>query len=349
MTRETKIGLLVGLAFIIVIGILLSDHINTNADPVRASLTQVYGNAEDSVNAPNARQRGNTDVLVPPQPVVPQNRIVTQGEASEPRQNPSTPIVIGPGTDPSRIQLPPRTPVVQDPPAGGEQNGFAQNNAQNGSEQNQVAVGPPNNPPADKALANLAHQNGEEIVNTGGGRDAVSKGPVVLKPQPQPAATAGGRQIVAEENDTVSKFASKYMGANTKANREAIIKANPTVGPDGSKVFAGRTYVIPGAAPVAQAPATPAPAAQPPAAPVAQQPKPPVAQPAPQPAPAAATYTMYTVQEGETLWKIASEHRGSGARYTEIEKLNQDVLKGSAQVRPNMRIKLPAKAVASND
>ena len=33
MTRETKIGLLVGLAFIIVIGILLSDHIGSTTEP----------------------------------------------------------------------------------------------------------------------------------------------------------------------------------------------------------------------------------------------------------------------------------------------------------------------------
>ena len=32
MTRETKIGLLVGLAFIIVIGILLSDHLTTRGE-----------------------------------------------------------------------------------------------------------------------------------------------------------------------------------------------------------------------------------------------------------------------------------------------------------------------------
>ena len=33
MTRETKIGLLVGLAFIIVIGILLSDHLTSSTEP----------------------------------------------------------------------------------------------------------------------------------------------------------------------------------------------------------------------------------------------------------------------------------------------------------------------------
>ena len=38
MTRETKIGLLVGLAFIIVIGILLSDHLTRSTEPPQATL-----------------------------------------------------------------------------------------------------------------------------------------------------------------------------------------------------------------------------------------------------------------------------------------------------------------------
>src|SRR5438477_1485128 len=40
MTRETKIGLLVGLAFIIVIGILLSDHLGST-EPPQAQLAGV--------------------------------------------------------------------------------------------------------------------------------------------------------------------------------------------------------------------------------------------------------------------------------------------------------------------
>ncbi len=38
MTRETKIGMLVGLAFIIVIGILLSDHMTSTTEPPKAAL-----------------------------------------------------------------------------------------------------------------------------------------------------------------------------------------------------------------------------------------------------------------------------------------------------------------------
>ena len=52
MTRETKIGLLVGLAFIIVIGILLSDHLTSATEPQQAQLAQVAGNVRNGVAVP---------------------------------------------------------------------------------------------------------------------------------------------------------------------------------------------------------------------------------------------------------------------------------------------------------
>ena len=158
------------------------------------------------------------------------------------------------------------------------------------------------------------------------------------------------RQVKAEEGDTVTKLAIKYMGGNSKANREAIIRANPNMGPDGHKLFAGQTYLIP--APVA---GTATPASAGPVVVSSEQPLQPA--PAPKPAPRASPaqeevppgVTMYTVKENDSLWKIAAEQLGSGARCTEIRDLNLDVLKGSDAVRPGMRIKLPPKAVASSN
>src|SRR5438094_142401 len=56
MTRETKIGLLVGLAFIIVIGILLSDHLTQTNEPQQAQLAQVAGNVRTGVAVPGGAQ-----------------------------------------------------------------------------------------------------------------------------------------------------------------------------------------------------------------------------------------------------------------------------------------------------
>src|SRR5689334_784013 len=54
MTRETKIGLLVGLAFIIVVGILLEDHFAGTVEPRPAPLQVVTKNVRDSYGDPAA-------------------------------------------------------------------------------------------------------------------------------------------------------------------------------------------------------------------------------------------------------------------------------------------------------
>jgi len=106
-------------------------------------------------------------------------------------------------------------------------------------------------------------------------------------------------------------------------------------------VFAGRTYEIP----TADASAAPKAAAPAPQQPVADEPRPVVVQnPAPVATPPGVTW--YTVKENDNLWKIAAEQLGSGTRWTEIKELN--ALK-SDDVRVNMRLKLPAKTVATSN
>lgn len=345
MTRETKIGLLVGLAFIIVIGILLSDHINSSSDPAPAAIASVYGDVKASVGAPDARNQGSVTVVTPPQPIIPSNPVPTMRDPLPPQNNGSSVISIGPGGDVSQLRRPaitaqqPPESIQVFPPSG-----------------NELASNEPPAPPQpttpntgiSSPLRSFAQKNGEDLVPVG-------TGPVQLPTSPQPGNVAsapktaaplppGVKQIKAEEGDTVTKLAAKYMGANTKANREAIIKANPNMGPDGRKLFAGQTYLIPApdvvpAGPVAIAPPQPAPRPAPAPKPTA----------APAPAPLPAGVTMYTVQDNDSLWKIAAEQLGSGTRWTEIRDLNADVLKGGEQVHANMRLKLPPKSVASTN
>ena len=55
----------------------------------------------------------------------------------------------------------------------------------------------------------------------------------------------------------------------------------------------------------------------------------------------------HTVKRGETLWSIAEHHLGSGSRYPEILKLNNELLRGKAQfLRPGWVLTLPAAARA---
>ncbi|HWB54214.1 MAG TPA: hypothetical protein VG722_08475, partial [Tepidisphaeraceae bacterium] len=83
MTKETKIGLLVGMAFIIVVGILLSDHVADSTRPPQAVLSNVGSNVRDSVAIP---QPAPTPVVLAA-PAGPTTPVPTQEEL---RQQPQS-------------------------------------------------------------------------------------------------------------------------------------------------------------------------------------------------------------------------------------------------------------------
>ena len=52
-------------------------------------------------------------------------------------------------------------------------------------------------------------------------------------------------------------------------------------------------------------------------------------------------YTYYEVKSGDSLWKIAESKLGNGVRFNEIVKLNGKLLKDKDNVFPGMKIKIP--------
>ena len=83
MTRETKIGLLVGLAFIIVIGILLSDHLTSSTEPIQAALGGAGNSAREALGSPGANSASAPITVVTPV-VTPQQPVATQAEVTTP-------------------------------------------------------------------------------------------------------------------------------------------------------------------------------------------------------------------------------------------------------------------------
>ena len=144
MTRETKIGMLVGLAFIIVIGILLSDHFRGTMEPSAANLDRAGATVRQTVNAPGS------NTTLPPVAVAPVE-IDPRAAVQTPRDiDPlPSPVVAMPVT-----QLPPTAPG-QLPPSALQ----------------------PNDP-----LASVARQNGEEIVPADGGQAAATSKSYVAQP-----------------------------------------------------------------------------------------------------------------------------------------------------------------------
>jgi nucleoid-associated protein YgaU len=144
------------------------------------------------------------------------------------------------------------------------------------------------------------------------------------------ASSAAGKSYKVESGDSVSKLASRFLGGNTPANRDAIVKANPSLQGDPNKLIIGRTYIIPTAsAPAATNTAAPAPIA----------------------AVKASTGTageyIYTVKSGDSLSRIAVEQLGSASTIAAIKELNRDVLKNENTITVNMKLRLPAKPLAS--
>jgi nucleoid-associated protein YgaU len=95
MTRETKIGLLVGLAFIIVIGILLSDHFHGTTESQPATLDRAGSSARQAVNVPGSNLP-NPVVSVVPDEVSPHGPVQTQRDI----QPSPSPVVLAPPTTP---------------------------------------------------------------------------------------------------------------------------------------------------------------------------------------------------------------------------------------------------------
>jgi len=52
---------------------------------------------------------------------------------------------------------------------------------------------------------------------------------------------------------------------------------------------------------------------------------------------------QYVVREGDSLWQIAAKQLGDGSRYTEISKLNADVLEDEDSLTVGMRLRLPVR------
>jgi len=52
---------------------------------------------------------------------------------------------------------------------------------------------------------------------------------------------------------------------------------------------------------------------------------------------------FYVVREDDTLWRIAAEQLGSGYRYTEIARINADVLEDQDNLPVGLRLKLPSQ------
>jgi LysM repeat protein len=216
MTRETKIGLLVGLAFIIVVGILLSDNMNAAREPAPAPLQIAGSSIRSGLGQPvSDADPAGAGPQTAPATAVPQQPVPTQEEVA-PR--------------------PPAVAAVIPPPAAGDANSTAAST------------------PATDSIVAAAQQSGEELVDSNGqpitpplDLTAGTAGAVAAATNARPI-TLAARSYKAQPGDTLSRIALKLLGSGNKANRAAIVALNVSLKSDPNKIIVGHTYAIPAAA-----------------------------------------------------------------------------------------------------
>ena len=60
------------------------------------------------------------------------------------------------------------------------------------------------------------------------------------------------------------------------------------------------------------------------------------------PAPTPTPTRFYVIQKGDTVWKIAANTLGKGARYTEIFEANREVILDPDKIYPGQKIRIPS-------
>jgi len=155
--------------------------------------------------------------------------------------------------------------------------------------------------------------------------------------EPTPEATVGPSQVLRQNGFDPSGLDFGFGGdgtvtvTGTVASESERQKVAELVGAiDGVKGVEDRMNVAPPSAPKV------APAPQPEAS-SAPDPRP----AAEKPAASDAGQGTYTVQPGDSLWKIAEAHYGDGSQYMKIFEANQPLLEDPDKIYPGQELVIP--------
>jgi nucleoid-associated protein YgaU len=314
MTRETKLGLLVGLAFAIVLGILISDHLSSTNEPLGAPLQAAGDTLRSGLGQPAGDEVA--PMLRAPASITPAQPVVLNEDLNH---RPTQP--------PVQVDAPHGSAITPSGPVDHRTDRFTDQpiGPTDQTAENPGRGGQPINPSGDtvaERLRQAAMRQGEAIVPVNDPHTVA----VSTDPKPPVAPKGFPRTYQAQSGDSLGLIARKMYGSGCRANRDAIIAANPALADNRDLIVAGRTYIIP---------------------PPGTAPTPPSDQTAPQMAAqtlSADKSIIYVVQPHDTLWSIALQEVGNAGAVAAIEELNKDLLNGSDRVRPNMKLKLPKKA-----
>ncbi|HUB27540.1 MAG TPA: LysM peptidoglycan-binding domain-containing protein [Tepidisphaeraceae bacterium] len=269
MTKETKIGLLVGLAFLIVIGILLSDHFHGMEEPPPATLNGAGANVRQAVIAPGANQPMPPAIVMPDQTAPP--AVVQTTRDIEPQPSP---VIVGNLPTQSQSTLPASDPLQQAARQQGQELVMADNTPQSAAAASRgmykAVAGDSVSRMAAKLLGANTYKNRQAIIDANPslqddpdmvvvGRSYVIPGSTRLSPaaavsngtSPTLAAASGGPWVYkVKEGDTLWGIATGQL--NNASAIEAIKELNSDILHGGSTIQPGMKLRLP-SAPVAVA------------------------------------------------------------------------------------------------
>ena len=145
-------------------------------------------------------------------------------------------------------------------------------------------------------------------------------------------------KYVVREGDNLSKIAVKFYGkdqGNRLVNIDEIFKANRDKLSSIDEIWVGQELIIPAMKNAA-----------PEAAPQYVRPADNSSENSRNNSRQSGSKTknnIYVVEEGDSLWKIAQQKLGDGARFEEIEELNESILRNRDNLWVGLRLKIPGK------
>lgn len=305
MTRETKVGLLVGMGIILLIGIVVSDHLSTVQDQQPASFSDLDRETFDSLTTRNDHALPSGIPLASPARQAMQQRTTTFPLSTEtvqtqritlPAQTPSryTPQPIAPTyttQTPARIQ-PSQIPNAQ-PPIQVQQPRRTQlqqpRRTQDMSEEQAVAQNTRTRPIPHMAVALTPSSN----------------------------QTQTGLYHTVQTGDNLFKLALKYY--NNGDDWKLIRDANPRKVYSSGTITLGTQLLIPSKMALSQQ--------------NAQQSRMPAIQ------------REIVVKPGQTLSELAKKYLGNAADWDELLEANKDKLSRPELLRAGMTLRLPQKAI----
>lgn len=324
MAKETKVGLLAGLGFIICFAVILTNKGGPSRPWGRTTLADA---GRSAIPAQPSRERATP------------NRASASRRQADPsvRTIPTGSSRAIPALHVPPQQIDPRSTPRR--PNAGARN--AERSQDHETARPEAAAAPNVDPAATRAQTPLTSVPGESdtsprYMNRSMDRRVATPKLPVDRPDPTTKATklppALSAVHVVSAGETLSKIAARYYGKGTRANIDRLVAANPVelANPDVIKV--GMQIQIPGVS-ASRESAAATPRAHLPVGTASEQRR---AQGEP-------VARWYQIRKGDRYIDIARNELGDASRWEEIYELNVDKFPDPGNIREGVRIKLPAR------